>query len=174
MTIRRILPKDESILGKLQKVNERERQAPKFAEWLYKNGSKKTLSHNDCAEMLAKMLDKDITNPLLAAYVTIARLYLETTYKATIWNVRGEGWRVATEEEKAIYMIRSARNAISRAQRTVRLYSITEEKYIPGAVEKVFGKYSNAKERIKEYQNKFNSLFDQKQRRNLLNATSVK
>lgn len=169
--VKRILSTDLSVLGK--KVgNKKEKFSQAFGEWFLKAGKKRVLTHNDCAEFLSKLLDKDITFTDLRSYICQARFYLEANYKSSIWNVRGEGWRVATEEEKAIFLIRTARGAISRAQRTVNLYNITDEKHIEMAVTKVFGKASNAQARIAEYQGKFNMLFNKKHRVGLLDAAT--
>ena len=140
----------------------------KFNEWFFEHGKGEVLSHEKCGEYLAKQLNRDITMNLLRSYVGSAREHLERNKGVTIWNVLGKGWRIATEKEKAIHLIRSARTTIKWGERAVRLYEITEHKLIPDAIKYVFGSSAKAMEQVKGYEHKFKALFGSNNARSML------
>lgn len=125
-----------------------ERKRPAYeslAEWFY--GSKvELIPHRDIALQIKQVKKKDgisewqepVTQEELGRYVAQCRQYLESERKCTLWNVRNVGFRVATEDELAIYTAKWVRRTITSADRTTRLTDIVDRKRMPNALRKVF------------------------------------
>lgn len=114
-----------------------------FAKWMAKQSG--VVTKVAAAKFLATYTRVDVTESILTRYITMAREYLEHYHGKTLWNVRGEGWRVATEKQKAIMLVRSVRTTVRYAQRSMRLRAITKPDLIAGAVGTVVGSYEQGR-----------------------------
>ena len=134
--------------------------AEKLGDYLITKGDK-IVTKEDIAKYIAPIMKKDeITIGDVTRVIVHARAYLEEKKTRTIWNVRGEGYRIATEKEKAIFLLRTARTTIKWASRAQRLHAITDKKLIPEAREYVFGSADKAQEAIELHKQQFSLLFD--------------
>lgn len=132
----------------------------KLAEYMLKHGAKTVLKKEDIAQVLSDLQGgKEVTEANLRCYVCIGREYAESKHGKTFWNIRGVGWRVADEQEKAIYTVRCARSTIKWADRTRRIYAVTQKSLVPGAMKKVFGSNEAGQAKIEDYNEKFRQLF---------------
>ena len=124
----------------------------KFTGWFLERGKKSPVAIIACAKFLATIMpDRDITESTVRNFICSARKVLENKKGMSIWNVSGKGYRIATENEKAIFLVRHAHKTIKHAERANRLYVITDRKLIPGAVEKVFGSKAAAQRQLAGY-----------------------
>lgn len=127
---------------KAQKV--KQTQVGKFVAWFLNRG-KRIVTIQECAEFLSSIIiDKDITDKRVQGIITLARKTLEEKKGMSIWNVRGEGYRIASEKEKAVFLCRTTRTVLKNAERAARLYVITDKKLIPQAVQEVYGNPAKA------------------------------
>lgn len=134
--------------------------AGQLGEYILAHGKTRILDKEELAKQLSAFLGGNkVTEQGLRSTVCMAREYLERTHGKTIWNIRGEGWRMASEDEKAVYLVSCAKRTIRFADRTRRIYEVTDKRLIPGAMKKVFGTTERAQDEIAEYSNKFREFF---------------
>lgn len=133
-----------------------------FISWFLKNGKTKSHSVMDLAKVLSGILpkDRDITEGTVRMYVSNARNVLETKKGMTIWNTPGEGYRLATEKEKALFLVRSTKRTLKMAQRSTRLYAITDKRLIPDAVKQVYGSRRDAHLLVGDYSKQLLAITD--------------
>lgn len=114
-----------------------------IGDWIHKNGDK-VLSAKEIAGRIKDYRAQDqsfgpVTQDQVQSILCQARKHCELTFKLTIWNVRGQGWRIATPRETAYYGMHSTKKLLVLADRVRRLVDIVDKKYIPEAFDKVFG-----------------------------------
>ena len=137
-------------------------QAEKLTKWFLKEGrGGELLDKMTVVRALAGLVEAGttITNNTLSVHVSNVRDILETRHGKTLWNIPGQGWKLANEKEKAIMCVRNARKTIMFADRTRRLLVCTETKEIPQAVKAVFGSSKKAQEVVRDYSKTARLLF---------------
>lgn len=138
---------------------EREKVCDTFAKWFSTQGNR-VVSHQEIADFIHERLpNNEINAANIANYIGQARRFMEKNYGKTIWNIRGEGWRIAKEPEKAIFLVRSTRNVLKHADRAKDLHDITDKKYLAEAQEYVFGSSARAQKAIAHYSERYKALF---------------
>lgn len=163
-----VIQMEESLLSKSAIKNTRLRYqkdrtvAEKMAKWFLAVGAsgriitaeeigKELLRHSNEGKVVRR---SDVT-----ATISNMREVLEINNNKSIWNVRGEGWKLASEHEKAVHLIREARTTIKRANRCNRLFLIVDKKELPKAIGKVFGTSQKAISEIRSYNERSKELF---------------
>jgi hypothetical protein len=119
-----------------------------IGDWISKQPGDKVLSAKEIASRIKGFREQDgdhrnVTVDQLNSILCQARKHCELTYKLTIWNVHGQGWRIATPRETAYYGMAATKKLLVLADRTRRLCDIVDRKYIPEAFEQVFGSTDN-------------------------------
>ncbi len=110
-----------------------------FAKWIYnasKNGH--VISKARITREICSISGRIVTENNVTSWVSKAREYLEEHMDCTLWNVPGEGWRISTKRENAVYYAKSVKKTIAWADRTTRLQLISDRRDIPGALREVF------------------------------------
>lgn len=128
----------------------KENNLGRFASWFLVAGRTKLVSIMECAKAIANINpDIDVTDKTVQGYISQIRRVLEHKKGVSIWNVKGEGYRIATEPEKAIFLVKGTHRVLKLAERVSRLYVITDKKLIPGAINTVFGSKEKARIMLK-------------------------
>lgn len=124
------------------KANSHNTPTDQFARWIYetsKNGT--VISKQRIAREMHTIKDgAKINEAMVTSWIAKARLYCETQLNCTLWNIPGEGWRVASQRETAIYYCKCVKKTIAWADRTLNLQAISDRREIPGAIKEVFYK----------------------------------
>ena len=140
--------------------NKREENVAKFAKWFISWAKTRVVRKEECANFIAKLTpERDITNGQVCSFISEAKRIVERNLDVTIWNIHGEGWRIASKLETAVVMYRSAKKTVRYAERTADLYSLTDKKQLPEALKIVFKNSPKAQKELTEYNVKFNKLF---------------
>ena len=152
MSHQNVLP-SKLILKNLKSSEAKKNNVGKFVAWFLKSGKGKIVTQMDIAKFLSSIVDRDITDRTVSSFITHGREVLENKKAMSIWNIRGEGYRLATEKEKAIFLVRHTRKTLKYADRATRLYLITDHRMLPDAVKSVFGTKEKARGLIRQYEN---------------------
>ena len=123
-------------------LNSKNTLTAQFAKWIYEYTKEgKLASKLQCAKTISRLKEGEEVNELdVTRYISLARIYCEGNLNCSLWNVRGEGWRVGTKFETAMTYVQCARKTIAWAYRTQNLSTIVERKYIPEAIKAVLSK----------------------------------
>lgn len=140
------------LLKNLRAKKEAEGQLAKFVSWFLKVGQKKIVSKMDIAQFLSGYMIGDITDARVGFMVTQARRILEDRKGMSIWNVKGEGYRIATEKEKAKFLVFHTNRALKAAERVTRLYVCTDRRLIREAIDEKFGSQAKASGLVHSYE----------------------
>ena len=141
-------------------INKREENINKFSKWFIPLAKTRVVRKEECANFIAKLTpERDITNGQVCSFISEAKRIVERELGVTIWNIHGEGWRIASKLETAVVMYRSAKKTVRYAERTADLYSLTDKKHLPEALKKVFNNSPKAQRELTEYNSKFKKLF---------------
>ena len=70
---------------------------------------------------------------------------MEKKHGKTIYCMRGKGYKIASEEEKALYFAQSCKRTLASLDRAKTLHSITDKRYLPDAIKRVFKNDENVK-----------------------------
>lgn len=83
-------------------------------------------------------VDENVTKTMFTGWICRTRKYLELERGCTLHYVTDVGYKIADKEETAMYAARAIRYTLLYAGRTTRLFPITDKKYLPAALRKVF------------------------------------
>lgn len=156
------LKASKMILRNMKSKKEKATKVGAFVGWFLKHGSGRTVPLMEVAKFLASILPGiDITDRTVSQYIGHARDVLEARKGKSIWNVRGEGYRIASEKEKAIYLVRHTKRTLRYADRAARLYMITDKRLIPDAVQEVFGSKAKAQALLSDSNSKLFAICNQ-------------
>lgn len=113
-----------------------------FARWIYETSKNGTIVSKQriAREIHTIRNGQVVTESNVRSWIGKARVYCERQLGCTLWNIPGEGWRVATKRETAIYYLKCVKKTISWADRTCNLQAIADRREIPGAIKEVFYK----------------------------------
>ena len=154
-----IKPASALIRRNMQAKSERQNNVGKFTAWFLKTGKSNLVSLIECARFLHSIIPGlDITDRTVAGYVTHARRVLEQKKGMSIWNIKGKGWRIATENEKAIFLVKTTHRTLKNAERVQVLYGCTDRRLIPDALVQVFGSKEKAKQMLQGSSNTLKSI----------------
>lgn len=119
-----------------------------FGEWIFKQGNKDVISHDDLADEIWAIRKRSMrfngkavpktSRDVLASYIAGARIYLRRTRQVVVWNVQGKGWRIGTDHECAVYGLSWLRRLISTAETTREYATIIKAGEIDRAIRVVF------------------------------------
>jgi hypothetical protein len=140
---------------------------------MYKQGDKEVLSAKEIAQKIKSFREQDrdfrsVTQDQCQTILCQARKHVELTYRLTIWNVHGQGWRLATPKETAYYGMASTKKLLVLADRTRRLADIVDKKYLPEAFEHVFGSTDAGVKTMLQKGKKFLLMWVEKENKPLL------
>ena len=134
--------------GRAVRVNESVIQS--LADWLFHISTEdnRVISHVAIANRLAFIRQQrkhpkayqKITQGELGGIVSLCRSWLEENRKTTLYNIKGIGYKIADQDELAMYTAKFVKRTILYADRTGRLVKIVDKARIPGALKKVFSK----------------------------------
>ena len=167
------LVRSEKPIRKAKGSEREDTNIEKFSAWLMRKG-REMVSVEECAEFLSAVVEEDteITERIVRGYISSARVDMETHHGKTIWCEKHAGkgddvkkYRIATEQEKAVFLVRRAKSWIRSGEGVVRLHQITDLKLIPAAQEIVF---KNSSKRVYDIQN-YNERY-----KTLVNTTSIR
>ena len=128
-----------------------------FAKWIYeasKNGQ--VISKQAIAKQISRLKSgSTVTQGNVSSWIAKARFYCEQHLGCTLWNIPGEGWRVANSRETAVYYCKSVKKTIAWADRTLNLQAITDRREIPYAIKEVFCKAEGSIKTLSHHKKKY-------------------
>lgn len=117
-----------------------------FAKWLYAKTaassgepSGRVVTMDDCADEIKKLRNTNVRTKEyeVRGFISHARTFLEKERNCTIWNLRGQGWRISNKWETAKCTRQSISRTLSHAERTRRLITITDKKLLSRAIQEI-------------------------------------
>ena len=160
----------------------------RLGDWLMVESGREawnTVSYEKIAKEFKRLRDltssskagRPVTEEELRKVVSETRSYLESHHKTTLYNVRGQGYKIATPEEVALYTAKFFKRTILYADRTYRLVEIVDRKYIPSALRTVFcdneGRIKSLSLKGKKFLGTFVSYLREEEKKKLLEDKSV-
>lgn len=138
------------------------RRAENISSYFIKSGNKLVTKMEIAKILHAENPKLSVSHARVSMTICDAREYLEINHNKTLQNVVGEGWRIATPKEQAIYLVRQVKRVTKHAERVRRVYNATDKALIPDAVKQVFGTTKHGQKHITDTANRFKALFGKK------------
>lgn len=149
-----------------------------LSDWFHEQDGN-LVAYELIARQYRKLLNKyqhpNATRPVMKAdldrAISRSRMELESRYKTTLFNVRGQGYKVADANELALYTAKFIKRTIFYCDRTYRLVEITDKDRIPSALQQVFsdtgGRIKTLSLRGKKYVDTLLEYLKEKERKEL-------